>query len=322
MDHIRSGCDWAVVALSGDKQLFDNEFKKISVMKNVKIKMYKFATPRIDLFTQLDPSSAAHKAPLSYNNISYPRAAVLSEIMPLASSGAYKYIWLPHMQADLSHFSFRKFVKSVQCAYFPTLGPLLAQPLVKPKARSDMADSASQSNSNHWPSYMKFDQWKAIEDVYAVRTDFIAMNSAPIFRSDFFQWFVGQLTTPTLKAANFLGSQYMYDNVVCAAARAYGDKLVTSEKRKETAAIIPCAVIINSSPLAFHDSNDPSSPSSSSHTGDFAHDQYLLDDKIKAMTHKAFPTWFVENDVESPNPLYNSTIYRRSFRLNHACLES
>ena len=316
MDNIRSGCNWAVVATGGDAELFDSYLKTIKAMKHVKVVLYKFATSRVDLFTKLNPDNAEQilKRPLSFNNISYPKAALLSsEIMPLAS--AYKYIWLPHPQVDLSHFSFRKFVKSVHCAYFPALGPLLAQPLVKLRhSSSDLAsDPSSSSSSSLWPNYMQFDKWKAIEDVYAVRTDFIAMNSAPIFRSDFFQWFVAHLSDPTLQAANILGSQYLYDGVVCAAARAYGDKLAASEK-KETG-VVPCALVINSSPLALH-SDDPSRAT------DFTGDQHLLDEKVKTMTHKAFPTWFIDAEQSNSSPLHNATVYRRSFRLNHACLES
>lgn len=300
MDNIRSGCDWAVIATGGDAALFEKFKKTINVMKNIKIVLYTFAIPRADLFVQagaLDKITNLLRTPLSYNNFSYPISASLRLISPLATS--YKYIWLPHSKVDLSHFSFRKFVKSVHCAYYPALGPLLAQPLVK----------SHKSDSVHvFPRYTHYDVWKAIDDVYAVRTDYIAMQGAPIFQSDFFQWFVHHLSTPTFEAATILGSQYLFDNVACAAAKEYGDKLVSFEKKETT--VIPCAIIINSSPIVLHIDNDSSS------------DQYILDQKFLSMTRTAFPTWFQEAENLNSSPFHNSTIYRRSFRLNHLCLES
>lgn len=203
MDNIRSGCHWAVIATDGDASLFEKFKKTVSAIKNVKLIMYKFATPREELFKRTDSDKATQswQAPLSFNNLSYPKPALLNEILPLAPR--YMYIWLPHIRADLSHFSFRKFVKSVHCAYHPSLGPYVAQPLVKLRS----------SESSTWPRYMQFEAWRSVDDVYAVRSDYVSMSSAPMFRSDFFRWFVPHLSDPTLRAANYLGSEYMFDNV-------------------------------------------------------------------------------------------------------------
>jgi hypothetical protein len=223
---MRNRCDWAVIFYNGtDEEISEVCNDAVLVKHVVHCERNECTNVQRSVQSVVNKSEAVP--------IPVPKTVLYQDLLPRLPR--YNRVFTLDDDVSLRGFDSEKYILHWDCSFNPP--PLITQPLIV--------------ESNQYITFANMKAWHGVvgsngRKVLVPEVAFIEQQ-APIFDSAFFDWFIRRVLAMSKEMALTFGVDWGGDSAWCNAAKAYAILALGN-----SADLLPCAVLPNSSPVHHH----------------------------------------------------------------------